>query len=82
LNFFFLCDVADQTERFAAAVRAAVSPRFFATSGRFLVHDSMEMRGRGPAFSLDRGDIDAGIAKWLGQLADIKKKYTRGANLY
>jgi hypothetical protein len=77
LNFFLLCDLAERTETFASAVRGSINARFYAAAGCFLVHDSMEMRGRGPAFCLGRSAIDEGIAKWRAEEEVVAKKYLR-----
>lgn len=79
LNYFRLCDVSLRTDDFAVAVRACFNPSFFATWGRFLVHDSMEEHHRGPAFSLARAEVDQGIALWTQRFADHQKKYPHGA---
>jgi len=74
LGFYLLCDLADRTEVFAAAVREEVNPHFFLTYGKFLLRDDMEYRGRGPAVVISRNEIEDGVSKWESELSAILSK--------
>lgn len=74
-NIFLLADLVNCAERFAVAVREHINPSFHLVSGRFLIHDSMHMRGQGPAFALEQGEIDEGLATLQVRRTELKAEY-------